>query len=98
MFRNSDARKTVGRPSQAVLTQSCPVPSSPRSEAPASERNAREAPASMQWIPGLEPRNELVMSEARELMTPGAWKKQGWTYKRAASALQIENTNNELEV
>lgn len=34
-----------------------------------------------------------MISGARELMTPGAWKKQGWTYKLADSATATDSTS-----
>src|SRR6185369_14768900 len=36
-----------------------------------------------------------MISGARELMTPGAWRKQGWTYK-LASASTLPNSQEEI--
>jgi hypothetical protein len=38
-----------------------------------------------------------MISGARELMTPGAWKKQGWTYKLADSPVVTANVRTNLE-
>ena len=38
-----------------------------------------------------------MISGARELMTPGAWKKQGWTYKLANPAAEATGPKTNLE-